>query len=452
MPETLDQLIEKAKSILDGNWLGRSTKPSPHLYPHQWNWDSGFIAMGYAHYHQKRAQQELSTLFAAQWGNGMVPQIVFNPDALGDYFPEPDFWQSERSPHYPKDVLTSGITMPPVHAMAALRVLRHAADGNAAREWLQDLYPRILALHQYFYRDRDPLREGLVYIRHPWESGQDNAPTWDPPLTAIEIDKGKLPSYERQDLKKGIPKSQRPSDFDYHRYVYLVDLFRRLNYDEEAIYKECPFLIQDPLLNSILCKSNEDLIEIGKTLGQDTGQIQEWYEQTARALRGEKLWHEDHGAFDVFDLYKGERIGTITAAGFMPLLCGAPTSEQAQRIYRELDDHAFCSMKGQIQEGEKRCFSIPNYNLEGDSLDTSNYWRGPVWINTNWLLLQGLRRYGFQEKAERVREDMIDLVRRCGFHEYFDPYKGSGYGTDNFSWTAALFIDVAMEEVEANDH
>lgn len=445
MPETLDQLIEQAKSILDGNWLGQSTKPSPHLYPHQWNWDSGFIAIGYARYHQDRARQELSSLFAAQWDNGMLPQIVFNPDALGGYFPEPDFWQGERSPHYPKGVLTSGITMPPVHAMAALRVLRHATDGTAAREWLQDLYPRILALHEYFYRDRDPLKEGLVYIRHPWESGLDNAPTWDPPLKAMEIDKDKLPSYERKDLKKGIPQSQRPSDEEYDRYVYLVDLFRRLDYNEKEIYQECPFRIQDPLLNSILCKSNEDLIEIGKALGEDTDQIQEWYDQTSRALR-EKLWDERHGAFDVFDLYANEPIGTRTAAGFMPLLCGAPTSEQAQVMYDFLESNAFCRMD------DHRCFSIPNYDLGGGSLDTSNYWRGPVWINTNWLLLQGLRRYGFQEKAENVKRDIITLIERCGFHEYFDPYEGFGYGTDNFSWTAALFIDIALEKVEAGTH
>ena len=443
MSETLNHLIEQAKSTLDTNWLGQSTKPSPHLYPHQWNWDSGFIAIGYARYDQNRAQQELSSLFAAQWANGMLPQIVFNPDALGSYFPEPDFWQAERSPNYPPGALTSGITMPPLHAMAALRVLHHATDGNAAREWLQDLYPRLVALHEYFYRDRDPQREGLVYIRHPWESGLDNSPTWDAPLKAMKIDKDKLPPYQRKDLKKGIPKSQRPSDEDYDRYVYLVDLFRRLDYNEQAIYGECPFLIQDPLLNSILCKSNEDLIEIGQALGEDTGQIQDWYDQTSRALR-EKLWHKKHGAFDVFDLYKGERIGTLTAAGFMPLLCGAPTSEEARLMCEFLDSHAYCTRKGTSQD--QRCFSIPNYNLvEGSELDTSNYWRGPVWINTNWLLLQGLRRYGFQGKAESVRADMIELVQRCGFHEYFDPYEGFGYGTDNFSWTAALFIDVALE-------
>ena len=439
MSEELLKLIEKAKAVLDGNWLGNSTKPTPHLYPHQWNWDSGFIAIGYARYNQKQAQQELSTLFKAQWKNGMLPQIIFNREALGNYFPEPDFWQGERSLNYPEGVLTSGITMPPVHAIAALRVFNLASDKDAALDWLRDMYPRILALQKYFYRERDPNREGLVYIRHPWESGLDNSPTWDPPLKAMSIDKDKLPAYERRDLKKGIPASQRPTEDDYDRYVFLVDLFRRLNYDEKAIYEECPFLIQDPLFNSILCKANEDLLEIGEILEEDTGQIQEWYDQTNHAFR-EKLWHDTHGAFDVFDLKAGERIGTITSSGFIPLLCGAPTQEQAQIIYQVLESNSFCSI------GDEGCFPIPNYNLEGDYLDTANYWRGPVWINTNWLLMHGLRRYGFKEKAKAVRDAIIELVRRWGFHEYFDPYKGTGYGTDNFSWTAALFLEVALEE------
>ena len=75
-------LIETAKRVLEGNWIGTSTKPAPALYPHQWNWDSGFIAVGYANYDQQRAQLELSTLFKSQWANGMLPQIVFNPDLL----------------------------------------------------------------------------------------------------------------------------------------------------------------------------------------------------------------------------------------------------------------------------------------------------------------------------------------------------------------------------------
>ncbi|MFZ0450951.1 MAG: hypothetical protein WAL98_17070 [Desulfatiglandaceae bacterium] len=42
--------MKQAKRILEANWAGTYTKPSRGLYPHQWNWDSGFIAMGYAHY------------------------------------------------------------------------------------------------------------------------------------------------------------------------------------------------------------------------------------------------------------------------------------------------------------------------------------------------------------------------------------------------------------------
>lgn len=440
--KVLPDLISEAKAILGKNWLGQSTKPSPHLYPHQWNWDSGFIAIGYARYNQKRAQQELDTLFSAQWKNGMLPQIIFNEKSLGNYFPEPDFWQSEKSPNFPKGFLTSGITMPPVQAIAARRIFQFAADKKMAFNWLQQIYAKILALHEYFYRERDPLQEGLVFIRHPWESGLDNSPTWDQPLKTIKIEKEKLPKYKRKDLKKGIPQNQRPTDEDYDRYVFLVDLFRKQRYNEKSIYQECPFLVQDPLFNSILSKADEDLIELGKILGKDTGQIREWHTQTNRSLR-EKLWHREHGAFDAFDLCNRKHIETITASGFMPLFCGAPSQEQAKIMYQFLESNSFCTMHND------HCFSIPNYNLDGEYLEPANYWRGPVWINTNWLLMQGLRRYGFQAKARSVRADIIELVRRWGFHEYFDPFKGTGYGTDHFSWTAALFIDVASEILDA---
>ncbi len=441
MEKSLTGLLKRAKEILNQNWQGRFTKPSPVLYPHQWNWDSGFIAIGYAHYNQQRAQQELDSLFSAQWTNGMLPHIVFDREHLGHYFPEPEFWQCEKSRHCPQGVLTSGITMPPVHATAALRIYRYARNREAALAWLRQIYPGLMALHEYFYRERDPLREGLVYIRHPWESGLDNSPTWDEPLHAIDIGRAAVPRYRRQDLNKGVPETQRPTDEDYDRFVYLVDLFRRARYDEKAIYQDCPFLVQDPLFNSILARANEDLVEIGELLGQDTAKIREWRQQTNRSLR-EKLWHDAHGVFDAFDLRNKRKIETHTASAFMPLFCGAPAQKQANRIYQFLDSNSFCAMHND------RCFSVPNYNLQGKSLEPTNYWRGPVWINTNWLLMHGLRRYGFLEKAESVRQDIIELVRRYGFHEYFDPFQGTGYGTDCFSWTAALFIDVVMEAVQ----
>jgi hypothetical protein len=430
--------IEKAKKILDDNWLGSSTKPAPSLYPHQWNWDSAFIAIGRSHYDTDRAIEEIETLFKAQWANGMVPQIVFNREALGHYFPEPDFWQTERSPHAPENQLTSGITMPPVHAITVEKIYLNAGKSRSVLPFLRRIYPMLLSSHEYLYRERDPDGEGLVYIRHPWESGIDNSPTWDAPLRAIKIDKTLLPHYERKDLKHGVDPKMRPGDDEYDRYVYLVDLFRQNEYDEARIMRICPFLIQDPLFNSVLCRANESLARIAGVIGEDSQMQKAWAKKTGEAIR-DKLWHAEHEIFDAYDLVADTSIEVDTAAGFLPLYAGAATREQARKIYERLNSASFCALH------QGNCFTIPNYDTQKEGFDRSNYWRGPVWININWMLAQGLRRYGYTLKADSLQKDLLQLPIRFGFHEYFDSFDGTGYGTDNFGWTAALFIDLVEE-------
>ena len=441
MAKLFGDYVEKAKRILNDNWTGSSTRPSQTLYPHQWNWDSGFIAIGRSHYDTPRAIVEIETLFDAQWSNGMLPQIVFNPKELGHYFPEPDFWQTERSPDAPTGKLTSGITMPPVHAIAAERIYRNASRPRDAVPFLDRIYPKLLALHDYLYRERDPGGEGLVYIRHPWESGIDNSPTWDMPLRRMDFDKARLPQYTRRDLRPGIDTKMRPSDDDYDGYVYLIDLFRQCDYDEFRIRKTCPFLIQDPLFNSILCRANESLARIAEIIEESPAIPQSWAKKTAAAIR-EKLWHEENGIFDAYDLVSRRLIEVDTAAGFMPLYGGAASREQAKRLYHRLNSCSFCSLH------QGNCFTIPNYDTHKEDFDRSNYWRGPIWININWMLAQGLRRYGYTLKADSLQKDLLQLPIRFSFYEYFDSFDGKGYGSDNFSWTAALFIDLVQEFYE----
>ena len=438
MSRIFSNYVEKAKRILDQNWMGASTKPAPALYPHQWNWDSGFIAIGRSHYDTARAMQEIETLFDAQWKNGMVPQIVFNRKALGHYFPEPEFWQTERSPNAPRDKLTSGITMPPVHAIAVHRIYRNARRHTTALHFLERIYPKLLALHAYLYRERDPNEEGLVYVRHPWESGIDNSPTWDVPLRRIAVDRATLPPYQRKDLNHGVDPTMRPTDEDYDRYVYLIVLFRRCNYDEAEIRKACPFLVQDPLFNSVLCRADESLAEIARLIGESPDLPLSWAENTASAIR-QKLWHRQHKIFDCYDLVADTSIEVETAAGFLPLFAGAASKQQAELLYERLDSASFCA----LQQGN--CFTVPNYDTQQESFNPANYWRGPVWININWMLAQGLRRYGYTLKADSLQKDLLQLPIRFGFHEYFDSFDGSGYGSDNFSWTAALFVDLVHE-------
>src|SRR5437868_3747602 len=109
-------LGREALSVLESNWTGTATVPAPGLYPHQWSWDSALVAMGLARTRPDRSRAELIGLLAGQWATGMVPHIVFRtPEA---YFPGPAVWRSQDQAEAPANLLTSGLTAPPLHALA----------------------------------------------------------------------------------------------------------------------------------------------------------------------------------------------------------------------------------------------------------------------------------------------------------------------------------------------
>ncbi|MCK5427521.1 MAG: DUF547 domain-containing protein, partial [Thermodesulfovibrionia bacterium] len=207
---------------------------------------------------------------------------------------------------------------------------------------------------------------------------------------------------------------------------------------EREIAKDCPFLVYVTLFNAILCASNEALIKISDILKKPFREIEEWYEMTAHSIQ-EKLYHDEHGIFDAYDISEGGLLELETASGFMPLFGGAASKEQAARIYEYLNSRSFCALH------QGNCFTIPSYDTQKEGFKRENYWRGPVWININWMLLQGLRRYGYIQKADSLALDILQLPIRFGFYEYFDSFDGRGYGSKNFSWTASLFIDTAYE-------
>ena len=79
--------------------------------------------------------------------------------------------------------------------------------------------------------------------------------------------------------------------------------------------------------------------------------------------------------------------------------------------------------------------------------------RDSIWINLNWILYNGFKKYGLNKMAKRIKNDSIELISKHGFYEYFDPRKNraglkkTGYGGDNFSWTAALYIDLINDKI-----
>jgi hypothetical protein len=433
--DVLTRLADGAKAVLDANWLGASTLPSRTLYPHQWNWDSAFIAIGRSWYDEPRAQQELRSLFRAQWADGRVPHIVFNPSVGEDaYFPGPAFWQSsKRSVSAPRDVETSGLTQPPVHARAALEMHRHARDVEASRAFLAWLYPRLVAEHDYLDRRRRPFDSLLPVFMHPWESGLDNSPAWDRDLAEMVIPAGSVPPYVRHDLDHANP-ADRPTNEAYDRFVFLAARYRDSGYDDERLADQVPFLVAGPLFNAIHLWSTHALAEIAEIVGADPAPHREDLQRIHEALLTE-LWDPETHRFGALDVVRGERSVEDTLVSFMPLLDPDLPAAQLAAIMADLRSTSFHSDRPDS-------FVVPSYDLVAADFDERRYWRGPVWINTNWLLWQGLRQHGQTAEADEILLSSLRLVDRSGFHEYFDPFGGAAFGTDGFGWTAALTLDL----------
>jgi glycogen debranching enzyme len=442
--EEYSDLIKSAKETLDNNWMGDFTVPAHGMYPHQWSWDSAFIVMGYAHYDQERAEKEFKRLFKGQWSNGMVPHIVYNEsDEDTGYFPGPDFWQLEDIEQAPNEPRTSGICQPPVHAIAVRHLLKYAKDRERAQSFAADLFPKLKAWHNFLYKERDPNNEGLVYIRHPWASGQDNAPNWDKVMKRIDLKDKDIPEYQRKDTDHA-NSAERPSDEKYDYYVYLIGFFRRHHYDEKKMYEAgCPFMVQDILFNSLLCRAGRDLAQIAEWLGDDPTPFQEQAHKTAKAINN-KLWDENHGIYVDYDLANDESVEIHMLSGFMPYFADIPSPIRAERMFNYLNTNSFSRLKGDH-------LAVPSYDRQEPGFSNKKYWRGPIWLNLNWLLYKGLARYGHKPYDNKIQTTLIKLCKEEGFWEYYDPGTGEGYGSNGFSWSASLLIDL-LESGSVNEN
>jgi hypothetical protein len=442
----LDRVNPLAAGVLRRNGIKSWTKPAPTLYPHQWSWDSAFIALGLAHVDNRRARDELESLFANQWATGKVPHIVFNPEAPPkSYFPDAERWNSSAlSKDAPSGSHTSGLCQPPVHAIAVRRIWetsrgREEERVERARRFLKANYPRLFAWHRYLATARDPEGSGLVTIYHPWESGTDNSPRWDPALEAVEI--GDLPPYTRYDLQHVTDPSHRPTDEEYDRYLWLLELLKRERYDEAEIYDSHPFLVKDVLFSAILVAANEALVEIARVVGapeEDVALIEGWIGRGRKGI--EDQWDPELKLSLDYDLRAGEPARVRTIAGFAPLIAGGLSDERLKELLETLESPAFAG------NPSLHLRLPPSTSPYESSFHPRSYWRGPVWPVANWLLWWSLIRTGEPARAAHIRRETIGQLAEGGFAEYFEPFTGEPLGSLEQSWTAAVALDMLAVE------
>lgn len=416
-------LSHDAAQVLDRNWTGRYTTPSTGLYPHQWSWDSAFIAIGLRHLHPARARQELTNLFDAQWADGRVPQIVYDADRDEDYQPSGAFWRSTSVPGA-ASVPTAGLIQPPNHAWAVWLVHRADPEGSDRSGFLAGLYPKLVRWHDYLTRFRTSPGSELASIVHPWESGTDNSPLWDDALARLPRVNHEIP---RTDLRHA-DASERPSQKEYGTYYWLAENYRALDCDHRA--GEWLFLLEDPSLNALWAASEHALEEIAGSIGADPAPHAARAAVLTEAL--ESLFDSTTGLYVARDVVTGALVRKATVNGLIPLVL--PHLRHAADLLTTLDGPRFLG---------GGALMVPSYDATAPDHDRAQYWRGPAWFNMTWLVIQGLRAHGRTSLAGRLAESLRRLAVEHDFPEYVDPWTGAPHGARRFSWTAALAVDLA---------
>jgi neutral trehalase len=197
------------------------------------------------------------------------------------------------------------------------------------------------------------------------------------------------------------------------------------------------------------------LAQIGRRIGAEAAD--DWQQRGDDLARriNELLWDEQRGMyFDRRD--SGEWVAIKTTAGFMPLWAGVASPKQAARLVEHLrDEREFATP-----------FPVPTVAAD-EPTHSDDMWRGPTWINTNYLIFRGLVDYGFREEAAALREVTMRQIQHwyeqtgCLWEFYdcqgqTDPYhlrrKGGAAGVGHwtptiadYGWTAALYIALAHE-------
>ena len=371
------------------------TVPSPDNYPYQWLWDSCFHAIILSHLSVSDAKKEILSLLSAQFDNGLVPHMIYWDETSKTNFPKINWGKNG----------TSSITQPPMIAYAIWTIYQKDSDIN----FLKSVYLYIYHFYKYLLNERDPHEKHLIGIMNPDESGEDNSP--------------------RFDLTLGLPPIHTLKTNASKRF-HLIKQNIECNFDAPFCMRNF-FWVKDVPFNSIMVENLRCLSQIAEKIDKKRDAIYFAAKADEISLAMKKLMFKD-GIFWSTYGHDYRKIKVKTWAIFAPLFAKILNKSEAKKLVEKhlLDPKQFWTT-----------YPVPTVSQDEPSFDPQGFWRGPVWIATNWFIYKGLLNYGFDDIAKQIKKSSIDLIEKSGFREYFDPNTGEGLGAKNFTW-GGLVIDM----------
>lgn len=340
------------------------------------HWRHGFAAVYASLFLNLRAGNALTKLRHAHpgppfraiylWDSAFIAQVWAGWDpqvAWEALLAVVDLRDGDRLQHFASEFQRSHFTQPPLVAWSIAALMRNA-DASQAREWAERAYPPLKAYHHWLDRNRG-LPNGLYAWAHAYESGVENAPRFS------STDERRL-----EDISNWAAP-------DFSSYMVL---------------------------------QSEALAELGRRLGRE--EEAQGFADKAAAIReamNAHLWDEERGLYFDRDMDTGELVRSHTIASLLPLWAGVPSAAQAERMVQRIAaPEQFASL-----------LPLPSVALDHPGFER-DMWRGPVWLNTAFAVVEGLRRYQYHELAAEFAFRLCDGVYRAfehhgHFYEFYDP-------------------------------
>lgn len=378
--------LMESNQVQSGNY--RYTRPAPSTYEQQWLWDSCFHALIYCHFDPEMAKDELRSLLfhRSMEAGGMVPHMIYwagGGEAL---------WGQDES---------SFITQPPMIADTALRI--YEATGDEA--FLREIFDTLVNYYMWLSYERDLDGDYLISIIHPWESGWDASPRWDPLLG--------LQNPTSEETKQA-------------RFV-LAQQLKTQGQEMSRIAAKEMFHIEPVDYNAIYAANLVALAQIAAIVGQ--AEQEAYFEALAEKVKiaiNEKMWDESAGFYWPLAGNDETPIKIPTAASFVTLFAQVPSQAQTARLIEQLRTRFWTP------------YMVPTVAIDHPTFAPEQYWRGSSWLNVNWFIIRGLQAYGKIDLAQRLIDQAVELVEKSGFREYYHPYTGAGLGSQRHSWSGIV--------------
>ena len=264
-------------------------------------------------------------------------------------------------------------------------------------EFLRECYNAFKKFDDWWYREQDLDRDGLCEWPSGGDSGLDNLPAWD--LGA---------------------------------YIYdAVDLNCWLYLDQLTLAKMAEAL-------GLKNEAEEWRIKAENTKRLINEKLYDYQSKTyANVMIKNARYPEGEGKF----------FNIRTIVDLWPLWAGVADKERAEILVTKYlaNSREFWAPYPLRTVSKREGYPFYDVSPEG-------YWRGSVWIATNWLMIQGLYKYNYKDLATELSYKTLKLVAKNGVtRERYNPETGEATGAYVFMWSGALYIDIITRNIIGYD-